>query len=176
MRSRTGLAELPAGGMLVRRALVVVLPSVAMLTSTGCEDDPEMEEDVDALPTSIGTADIPEGESDAEFVYADTSIEPAQVTLPPQGVVISLRNDGTREHEFVMVDSEDTYAVDELPLVEGSVAIESLTVLGEVGPFPPGETRTVIAELEAGTRYIVFCNLPGHYQAGVRAEIETAGD
>jgi uncharacterized cupredoxin-like copper-binding protein len=144
--------------------------------AVACDDDP-VDEGLDALPTSIGTSDIPADEADAVFTYSDISMEPASTTLPPEGVVITLRNDGMLDHEFVLVDSEGLYEVDQLPLVEGgTVDVDSLTVLGEVEPFPPGETRTATAELAPDSRYIAFCNVPGHYQAGVRAEIETAGE
>ena len=157
----------------------LVLPLLAAATlslAMACDDDP-VDEGLDPLPTSIGTSDVPAEEADAVFTYSDVAMEPASMTLPPQGVVITLRNEGTFDHEFVLIDSEDLYEVDQLPLVEGgTVDVGSLTVLGEVEPFPPGETRSATAELAPGTRYIAFCNVPGHYQAGVRAEIETAGE
>ncbi len=166
-----------AVGLRNRRWLTIALLAAATLSlAVACEDDPEVDETLDSLPTEIGTADIPADEADAEFTLTDTAIEPANVSLQPAGVVLLLSNEGTREHAFVMVDSEDTYELDELPLTEGGeVATESLTVLGEVEPFPAGETRTATAQLEAGKRYIVFCDIPGHYQSGVRAEIEVAG-
>jgi uncharacterized cupredoxin-like copper-binding protein len=46
--------------------------------------------------------------------------------------------------------------------------------IGEIGGVPPGRTRRTTLTLKSG-RYLVICNVPGHYQLGMRAELVVGG-
>jgi uncharacterized cupredoxin-like copper-binding protein len=43
-------------------------------------------------------------------------------------------------------------------------------VIGEIADVGPGRSRTKTFNLEKGS-YVLFCNLPGHYKAGMKARL-----
>jgi len=103
---------------------------------------------------------------------------PAQLTemaiaLPstsvPAGVVtFDITNAGTVEHEFVIIATD--LPVDQLPVKDGVVDESQVQVLQRAGPIPPGAATSLAVDLAPG-RYVVICNIPGHYLAGMRTEL-----
>jgi uncharacterized cupredoxin-like copper-binding protein len=77
-------------------------------------------------------------------------------------------NEGKVDHELVVLKT-DTKA-SKLP-VEGAVAKEEGENLGEASGIAPGEKGEVEVDLETG-HYILLCNLPGHYQQGMYADLD----
>lgn len=43
-------------------------------------------------------------------------------------------------------------------------------VVGEISEFPPGQTCYAKFDLPAGD-YVLFCNLPTHFEQGMAAEL-----
>ena len=81
-----------------------------------------------------------------------------------RGVVsFAVRNTGKINHEFVILKTK--VAASKLPVKSGK-AVEAGRV-GKVGALKPGASRALNLTLKAG-RYVLLCNLPGHYQAGQR--------
>ena len=78
-------------------------------------------------------------------------------------------NEGKVEHELVVLKT-DTKAAD-LEL-DGAVAKEEGENLGEASGIAPGEKGDVTVDLESGQHYILLCNLPGHYQQGMHADLD----
>ena len=88
-------------------------------------------------------------------------------TVPAGDITFSLENKGTVPHEFVVFKTG--LAPDSLPLgADGNVDEEGtgVTHTTEQADFPAGTKRTFHADLSAG-RYVVICNLPGHYKGGM---------
>jgi len=84
----------------------------------------------------------------------------------------SIRNDGKITHEFVVVRTE--LAPSALPIgSDGGVDEEAtdVTAVDEVEDIAAGATGSLTVSLPAG-KYVVFCNLPGHYKGGMHAAIE----
>ena len=77
-----------------------------------------------------------------------------------------MANDGALEHEFVVVRSD--LAVDALPQAGGAVDESQIEVVGRIEQWPGGETKEATFSLTAGS-YVLICNIPGHYQLGMRA-------
>ncbi|HEX9416672.1 MAG TPA: hypothetical protein VF895_08220 [Gaiellaceae bacterium] len=76
-------------------------------------------------------------------------------------VTFVVHNKGKLKHEFVVVKTNR--APGKLPL-KGQVA--KLTgVKGLIKPFKPGQTKKLTVKLAAG-KYVLLCNLPGHYKFG----------
>ena len=95
-----------------------------------------------------------------EFYY-----KPKDATAKAGTVTINAPNVGKEPHELVLAKSDDDPA--ELPtLSDGSVDEESLDVPGEVEEVEAGATGTATLDLDAAN-YVMFCNLPGHYQSGM---------
>ena len=76
-------------------------------------------------------------------------------------ITFVVHNKGKLSHEFIVVKTNRPAG--KLPL-KGAVA--KLTgVKGKIKPFKPGQTRKLALTLKAG-KYVLLCNLPGHYKAG----------
>jgi uncharacterized cupredoxin-like copper-binding protein len=78
-------------------------------------------------------------------------------------VSFSVKNTGGIPHELVILKTKTAPA--KLP-VKGGKAVETGRV-GRVGPLKPGTSKRLNLALKAG-KYVLLCNLPGHYQAGQR--------
>lgn len=88
-------------------------------------------------------------------------------SIPAGQVEFDLTNMGPDEHEFVVFKTD--LASGRLPVQDGQVVENdsALTKIGEQEKFPTGETRTLTLNLKPG-HYVVLCNLPGHYEQGMR--------
>ncbi len=92
------------------------------------------------------------------------AIEPAVSSVGPGNVTFQVTNQGQLTHEFVVLQTD---------AAPGSIPIESGKASeaghqGEVQDVPPGTTKTLTLNLPPGN-YVLICNLPGHYEAGMHA-------
>jgi uncharacterized cupredoxin-like copper-binding protein len=92
----------------------------------------------------------------------------SRVTAGP--VTFIVRNAGTMKHEFVVIKTNR--APNALPM-KGSQASEA-GAKGEIEEIVPGATRRLTLTLPAG-KYVVICNLPGHYKRGQFAGLVAEG-
>lgn len=124
----------------------------------------ESESDADESAGGTTTASTGGGETLAidmgEFFY-----KPDAVEAKAGEVTIDASNIGSAPHELVLAKTDD--APDQLPTSSGgSVDEESLDVPGEVEEVEGGAEGTVSLDLQPG-KYVMFCNLPGHYSGGM---------
>jgi uncharacterized cupredoxin-like copper-binding protein len=77
-------------------------------------------------------------------------------------VTFVVKNVGKLEHEMVVIRTNA--APGKVPVNAKGRASEKRAV-GEVGSVRPGQTKKTTLTLAAG-RYVLLCNLPGHYKAG----------
>ena len=83
--------------------------------------------------------------------------------------VFHVTNTGDLEHELVILRTG--LEIDELPLTAKGIVDESAgEIIGEIEPdeLQAGAQATATFGLGTGN-YILLCNLPGHFQAGMRA-------
>ena len=93
---------------------------------------------------------------------------PTHLTAGP--VTFQVRNDGPDEQEFIIAPARpgglplrpDGLTVDEEAIEE--------TEPGSLEPAEPGTVRYLHVDLAPG-RYIFFCNMEGHYMAGMHREV-----
>jgi hypothetical protein len=81
----------------------------------------------------------------------------------------NVRNVGALEHELVLFKTD--LGIDELPMTAAGTVDETAgTIIGEIEPdeLQPGDQASATFELGSST-YVLLCNIPGHYQAGMRA-------
>ena len=90
-------------------------------------------------------------------------ILPSPLTAKRGAVSFSVKNSGKIDHEFVVLRTNTPPA--KLP-VKGGKAVETGRV-GRVGPLEAGTSKSLNLTLKSG-KYVLLCNLPGHYQAGQR--------
>ena len=83
-------------------------------------------------------------------------------------VNFTVTNDGTIEHEFVIVKTDIPDG--ELPLVEDKFQedAEGVEVIDEMEKMAKGATTTLSVNLEPGN-YQLVCNIVSHYGAGMHA-------
>jgi hypothetical protein len=84
-------------------------------------------------------------------------------------VRVEVTNHGPDEHGLIIV----RWRRGGLPVRPDGITInvEALHPLVELGGAPPGARRWAFVRLRAG-RYIIFCNMAGHYMAGMHATFE----
>ena len=111
-------------------------------------------------------------ETTVAVTLADDSVALDPADVPSGRILLEATNEGSMTHEIEIFAGAEEGA--ELP-VEANVAdTTGLTLLDEVEDIVPGATGTLTVELEPGT-YLVVCNLPGHYAAGMSAFLTVTG-
>lgn len=87
-------------------------------------------------------------------------------TAKPGAVGFAVKNSGTTPHELVVLKTD----VDAGALQKDSSGVvdeKKYTVAGEVEGVEAGKTQKLELTLAAG-KYVLLCNLPGHYDLGMR--------
>lgn len=104
---------------------------------------------------------------------SEFSVDPFINAVPKGRVKITILNKGDDEHELIVVRGKQ-----KLPVKGGRVDEAVLErrhrVLGEISEVPAGRSASKTFVLKAGT-YVLFCNIPGHYRAGMRASLIVRG-
>jgi hypothetical protein len=95
----------------------------------------------------------------------------APATLNAGTVTLRLHNEGPDQHELIIVPG----TLASLPLRADGLTVDEEAVEasepGSLEPGEPGSTRDLTVELKPG-RYVFFCNMEGHFMAGMHAEVE----
>jgi uncharacterized cupredoxin-like copper-binding protein len=116
---------------------------------------------------ALALAASPIGASGAKTVVTvrlkEFKVLPAPVRAKRGVVVFSVRNVGKVAHELVVLKTK--LAPGKLRVKRGRAILVSR--VGRVGPLKPRVSRALTLTLAAG-KYVLLCNLPGHYQAGQR--------
>lgn len=151
-------------------ALAVAVLAAATLGVSGCGsgDDAAGGEAI-AIGATLG------GDAGEYAITLDASSAAAGA------VTFEITNKGELEHEFEVIRTD--VAADAFEVADGKAVIEEAGGEAEeaadgeaaeeegeeleVEDIEPGDTVTLEAELEAG-RYAIICNLPGHYEDGMR--------
>jgi uncharacterized cupredoxin-like copper-binding protein len=110
-----------------------------------------------------------------EVRVKDFRIEPTLPTTTSGRVELRVRNAGPATHEFVVVRSD--LPADQLPIAADGLSVDEDRVVpvGELDEVEAGSTETLTLPLTPG-RYVLFCNLEGHYLIGMSASIEVTDD
>ena len=104
---------------------------------------------------------------------ADLSITTDVTSAAVGSVTFVATNAGPSVHELVVLRTD--LAPDALP-VEGGVVDEEasgIEAIGEIEEFETGGTESAAFDLTAGN-YVLICNIPGHYEAGMAVALEVA--
>jgi uncharacterized cupredoxin-like copper-binding protein len=128
---------------MVKRPLVLV--AVLVVLSAGCGGD----------------------DGDVSVALADFTVTADPTSAPSGDVTFDVTNDAEQTHEFVVVQTD--LAADALPTDEdGNVDEEGegITPIDEIEDIEGGSSQSLTVNLDAGS-YVLFCNLPGHYQQGM---------
>ena len=107
--------------------------------------------------TSAGTVSVS---------LSEWKLAPARLAIRAGRVTFVVRNAGTMAHELLVVRSDRHH---HSLRVTGGKAIEAGR-LGRTTLIPTGATRRLTLRVPPG-RYVLLCNLLGHYQAGQYAAL-----
>jgi uncharacterized cupredoxin-like copper-binding protein len=160
----------------MKLARLIALLLAGLLIAAGCGED--RGESTSTTGTGTTATEPTETTSGAESEGSGNAIEVGLnewkviVEAPSVGageIKLESENEGKVDHELVVLKT-DTKAAD--LEVEGAVAKEEGENLGEASDIAPGEKGEVEVKLESGTHYVLLCNLPGHYQQGMYADLD----
>jgi uncharacterized cupredoxin-like copper-binding protein len=100
------------------------------------------------------------------LTLSEWKLAPTTVNVLHGRVSFVVRNDGTMDHEFVVLRSDRHH---HSLKVKGGKAVEAGR-LGEIPLIPAGTSKRITLKLVPG-RYVLLCNMLGHYQAGQYAAL-----
>ncbi len=106
------------------------------------------------------------GGKQVNVAIKEWSVSASPTSVAAGSVTFSAKNNGTMNHELDVFKTD--LAEGALPL-SGTVVNEmasAVTKKGEIAEFAAGTTGTVTLDLAPG-KYVLICNLPGHYQQGI---------
>ena len=118
------------------------------------------------LPTSCSGSGSAEPTGDIAVTLKDFSVSADPATFAHGDITFGIHNDGPSVHEFVILRTDD--APDALPVENGVIPEDQIDMVDEAEDIAPGTDTTLDVSLEPGS-YVLVCNLPAHYAAGMRA-------
>lgn len=157
LRSLTAIAITAA-------SVAFALPAMAMSTVTVTLNNQPITTD---LPANLGMA-MP----GADMPKAVMSVTASPSTVPAGEVTFVASNKSADfTHEMILVKLSDPLSP--LPYVTADTRVDEAAAghLGEVSELEPGKSGSLSMKLDPGT-YMLFCNLPGHYMAGMWTTIK----
>ena len=100
----------------------------------------------------------------------DSAVQLSQPSIQNGTVTITVKNVGSVNHTLEILKTN--LAADKIPADPNNAAKadERGKVGGTTSELKPGESVDVKVDLSAG-KYVVICNLPGHYLIGMRAAL-----
>jgi uncharacterized cupredoxin-like copper-binding protein len=141
-----------------------MLVSAVGLIAAGCGSS----DDTTRAETTAGG-----GGKTVEIKMGDFFFDPKDASAQSGPTVIEAPNEGAVEHELVVFKTNMDPA--KLPTeANGEVDEEKMDEIaeeaGEIADVEAGETKSENFKLSPG-KYVMFCNLPGHYAQGMYGTI-----
>jgi uncharacterized cupredoxin-like copper-binding protein len=174
-RLHGGTGPLVRGGTL-KKALQLLfgLALMSTLVIAACEDEGEPL-DVGGTPsggtpaggTPTGGTPGGGGEATVQVTLSDFAVEADPTSASAGEVRFEIQNEGPSAHNFYVIKTD--LPVDGLPTEGGQVNEGEVEVVAETDEFEAGAGEEVEEELDAA-RYVLICNVPGHYELGMRTE------
>lgn len=154
----------------------LALVAVAAILIAGCgggDDDTTTTTENETAATGAGGG----GGATLEIKMGDFFFDPENASAQAGPTTIEAPNEGDVEHELVVFESDLDPA--KLPTeANGEVDEEKLEQTGaeeagEIEDVEPGQSKSGDFNLSAG-KYVMFCNLPGHYSQGMYGTLTVA--
>ena len=125
-----------------------------------------------ATPTPTPTP--PPGGTTVQVELKEFSVTANPTSAPAGEVQFVASNTGAIDHELVIIKTD--LAPDALPVVDNKANEDSpgVQVVDEIEEFDPGRQETKSVNLAAG-KYVLICNIVGHYEAGMRTAFTVTG-
>ncbi len=144
--------------MIRKRRAFFALLAVFALATVACSSD-----------SSSTSASSPSSPDPSTATSVTATVKDFAIAIDPTSaaageVTFSITNEGPSTHEFVVVQTDTAPA--DLPVTDGLVSEDGITVIGEAEDIASGATPTLTLALEAG-KYVIMCNIVGHYEQGM---------
>lgn len=120
------------------------------------------------VASCAGAAETIPPDVDLAVTMKDYRVEMNVTTLKAGTVKIGIKNAGGMEHSFELIKSDLPF--DKLPMDTGAAKAKEDGLVKQVKSIAVGKVSTLTADLAAG-KYVVICNVAGHYQLGMRAAL-----
>ena len=125
-----------------------------------------------ALLAACGSAPRPPGTL-VGVRLEDFAVKATRTSLPAGVVTFRVQNDGPSTHELLVVRTDAP--IDGLPLDSNGLRVDEesprIRIVKTVETLLIGDRSDLTVTLPAG-RYVLFCNLEGHYLSHMHAEID----
>jgi uncharacterized cupredoxin-like copper-binding protein len=143
----------------------LALVAIAAILIAGCGGG----DDTTTTTENESATAAPGGGATLEIKMGDFFFAPSNATAQAGATTIEAPNEGSVEHELVLFKTNMDPA--KLPTeASGGVDEEKMDQIAEEGGEVPdveaGETKSGKFHLTPG-KYVMFCNLPGHYAQGM---------
>lgn len=146
---------------MIRRYLpFLFLLLCAALLATGCGSDDSSSGDDDGGDPKPAK-ELPDGTIAVEL--GEFFVKPSSDSVKAGEVTFQVENTGSASHEFIIYRTDE--ATDALEQDGGVAKLDESKVIEQTEDISSGDGDEVTVTLEAG-RYLLLCNLPGHYQSG----------
>jgi uncharacterized cupredoxin-like copper-binding protein len=154
-----------------RSAFVLILVALVPVAVIGCGGD---DDDSDGATTSADTESTAAASGALTIKMGDFYFDPKDATSAAGTVEIAAPNEGAVEHELVLFRSDADPAA--LPLAGGEVDEAALEAeggvnVGEIEDVEPGKSKSGEFDLTTPGKYVMFCNLPAHYEQGMYGSV-----
>ena len=117
-----------------------------------------------------GATSTDSGETPNLFVdLSDYKVAVDHPTISAGHVVIGIRNNAAMAHELKVIMTD--LAPDQLPVDGATAKAKEDGKVGELLSVAGGASRKLVLELTPG-KYVLICNVAGHYQLGMRTGLE----
>ncbi len=127
-----------------------------------------------ALPACSSGRSVPPGAT-VEVRVRDFHIHLSSAQIPSGVVDFDVHNQGPSTHEFVVVKTQ--LPASQLPLQSDGLTVDekspSLQDVDEISDLDIGDSQVLPIHLPPG-RYVLFCNLEGHYLGGMYVSLRVA--
>ena len=140
------------------KLILLVLVGVALVVA-GCGGGD------DETTTGSGTTTTVEAEKQATTLpisMTEFKFTPANPELARGKIEITATNKGKTPHELILLKTDRDAG--KLPKRGDGVSVRHS--VGQIPPLVPGESAPHTFDLKPG-RYVMVCNIPGHYDAGM---------
>lgn len=134
--------------------MVIRIVAVAILVVSACGR---------AAPSDTG--EVPNLHVD----LSDFKIVTDHPSIAAGHVVIGIRNHAAMLHELKVIKTD--LAPDQLPVDGATAKVNEDGMVGGLENITGGGSRKLVVELTPG-KYVLICNVAGHYQLGMRVGLE----
>jgi plastocyanin len=156
-------------------AALVLQLGAGLIDSLACQQNADVNGDgaINAIDAALilqfvaGLIDsLGPGEQEVAVSLVQFDVVPDQTSIIDGPVAFQVSNDGSVVHNFRVIRTgldPDALPVDDATFM---VDVDQVDVVARSENLNPGETEAVAVDLAPGS-YVLICNIPTHYQAGM---------